>query len=92
MTLAYDFVVASVLSIFAIVIHRISAALFNVNSGLYEIATDGTQVFNGAERAAFMADFLIIWLPLLIFGFAWAYAAVKAYRRQSITARRQVGP
>jgi hypothetical protein len=64
--------------------------LFNAESGLYKVATDGTSVFHGAERAAFIADFLIIWLPLLMIGFAWSYAAVKAYRRQAVTATRQV--
>lgn len=88
--MAYDIAVSSVLTIFAIILHRITAEIFNQNGGLYQIATDGTEVFGGPERAAFIADFLIIWLPLLIIGFAWAWAAIKAYRRQTVTAQRQV--
>lgn len=88
--MAYDIVVAGVLSIFALVIHRINVELFNTESGLYEIAAEGTEVFGGAEKAAFMSDFLIIWLPLLIFGFAWVYAGVKIYRRQAVSARQPV--
>ena len=83
---------SSVLTLFAIVIHRISAALFNQNGALYAIASDGTGVFSGASRAAFWADFLIIYLPLLMVGFAWAWAGIKAYRRQVATAQRRVGP
>ena len=90
MTLAGDIVVSSVLTIFALVLHRITAALFNSDTALYAIATEGTAVFSGAERAAFWADFLIIWLPLLIVAFAWAYAGIKAFKRQRITARRRV--
>jgi hypothetical protein len=90
MTLAGDIVVSSVLTIFALVLHRITAALFNSDTALYGIATEGTAVFNGAERAAFWADFFIIWLPLLIVGFAWSFAAIKSFKRQRITARRRI--
>jgi len=90
MTVAYDIVQASVLTVFALVIHRITSAIFNESGALYGIATDGTAILSGPQRAAFMADFFIIWLPLLIMGFAWSFAAVKAYKRQSVTAQRQV--
>lgn len=90
MTMAGDIVVSSILTIFAIIIHRISAELFNQQTALYGIATEGTEVFHGPERAAFIADVLIIWVPMLIIGFAWTWAALKAYKRQTMTARQQV--
>lgn len=92
MSTAYDLVVAGVLSIISLVIHRISVELFNTESALYKTATDGTANLSGPENAAFISEFLIVYLPLLIFGFAWTYAFVRVYRRQTTTARRQVRP
>jgi len=92
MSSAYDIVQAMVLSAFAIVLHRVCVEVFNTNGALYGIAVDGTANLHGAERAAFMAEFLVLWLPMLIFGFAWVYAFYKIYRRQAITAQTQVGP
>lgn len=92
MSRAYDFTVAGVLTIFAGIIHRVSVELFDVDTPLYGVATDGTANLSGGEFAALVSEFLILWLPLLIFGFAWTYAMIKEYRRQSLTARRQVGP
>lgn len=91
-TRAYDLTTGGVLSAIALVIHRVSVELFNTQSALYKTATDGTANLSGPENAAFLSEFLIVWLPLLMFGFAWTYALIREYRRQVVTARTQVGP
>lgn len=92
MTRAYDFTLAGVLSIFSVILHRIGIAMFDTDTPLYAIATDGTATLNGAEKAAMWSEFFILWLPLLIFATGWLYALIREYRRQAITAQRQVGP
>lgn len=87
MTRAYDFVVAGVITIIAAIIHRISVALFAPDGALWAIATDGTGVFSGTQRAALWFEILTVWVPLLMIGGIWAWALVREYRRQRQTVR-----
>lgn len=83
---AYDFVVAGVLTMIAIIIHLVSVELFSPDKPLYGIATDGTQVMNGAARAAFWSEFLIVWMPLAVVATAMTWVFIREFRRQVQTA------
>jgi uncharacterized membrane protein len=86
MSTAYDLVVGTVLSIIAMIIHRLGAELFAPDKPLYAIATDGTAVLNGASRVELWYQTLTIWMPILVIGGAWTYVMIRIYRRQVRTA------
>jgi len=86
MSTAYDLVVGTVLTIIAMVIHRVGTELFAPNKPLHEIASDGTAVLSGASRVDLWYQILTIWVPLLVIGGAWAYVMIRIYRRQVRTA------
>jgi len=88
MSRAYDIVVASVITIIAVVIHTVSMQLFVPGSPLYELATDGTAAMNGTARADLWSQMLVIWVPLLAIGGIWAWTFIREYRRQAVTAVR----
>ena len=92
MSRAADFVIASVLIMVSGIIHLISIELFNVEGALYGIATDGTEVLNGAERAAFWSEFFIVWLPMMVAVAAMAWVVIREYRRQVQTGVGQQRP
>jgi len=88
MTRAYDFTLAGVITIIAAVIHTVSIELFAPGSPLYEMASNGNDVMNGAARAELWAQMLSIWVPLLVVGGIWLWTFVREYRRQRTTAVR----
>jgi len=90
MTRAFDFTVVAVISIISMVIHRVSLELFAPGKPLYQIATDGTGAMNGQARAELWSAVLTVWVPLLAAGGITAWAFVREYRRQAITAARRV--
>lgn len=67
-----------------------SVELFAPGQPLYAIATDGTSVMNGQQRADLWFQILAVWLPVLAFGGIIAWAGIREYRRQVSTATRPV--
>jgi len=88
MSTAFDITVATVISIIAIVIHRVGTELFAPNKPLHEIASDGTAVLQGASRVDLWYQTLTIWIPILVIAGAWSYAFIRLYKRQVRTAAR----
>jgi len=84
MTRAYDFVVGGVVTIISTIIHYLSVVLFASDNILYEFATQ-SNVLNNTARVEFWGEFLIVWLPILLFGGVWAWVFVREYRRQRAT-------
>lgn len=92
MSRAYDFTVATVITIIAVVIHTISVNLFIPGTPLYEMAATGTAAMNGAERADTWSQIFVIWIPLLSTAGIWLWAFLREYRRQAVTAARRARP
>jgi len=88
MSTAFDITVATVISIIAIVIHRVGTELFAPNKPLHEIASDGTAVLSGASRVDLWYQTLTIWVPILVIAGSWIYVMIRIYRRQVRTAAR----
>jgi hypothetical protein len=86
MTRAFDFVVVGVIYIVAIVIHLMGINLFAPGTPLYSLATTGTAVMHGQERADMWYEILTLWVPLLAAGGISAWAFIREYRRQAATA------
>lgn len=83
---AYDIVVAGVLMTVSVIIHLMAVNLFAPDQPLWNVATDGTSVLNGTQKAALWFEILSVWMPLLVFGTAMVYVMVREYRRQVQTA------
>jgi len=83
---SFDLVVIGVIAVISVVIHRIGIELFAPNSPLHVLASDGTQVMQGAARADLWFQIISIWTPLLAFGGICAWALLREYRRQVSTA------
>jgi len=88
---AYDFVVAAVLIVVSVIIHRISVELFAAGKPLYRTGADGTSVLNGAARASLWSEILIVWVPLAVILAAFAWVFIREFRRQVQTATQR-GP
>lgn len=81
-TRGYDFTVVAVITIIAVVIHRMSLELFAPDAPLYAIATDGTEVMNGQALADLWFQIIAIWVPLAAAGAIAAWAMIREYKRQ----------
>lgn len=90
MSRAFDFVVVGVIWIIALVIHLIGIELFAPGTPLFEIATSGTEVMNGQKRAELWHEIITVWAPLFAAGGISAWAFVREYRRQAVTASPRV--
>jgi uncharacterized membrane protein len=88
MTTAYDLVIGTVISIIAMIIHRVGTELFAPDKPLHEIASDGTAVLSGASRVDLWYQTLTIWVPVLAIAGIWAYVFIRIYKRQVRTAAR----
>jgi len=88
MTRIFDFTLSGVLVIVAAVVHRMAVELFAPESPLHILASDGTEVMKGAERADLWFEILAIWVPLAVIFFAGMYLLIREYRRQVATATR----
>lgn len=86
MTRVFDFTVAGVIHIIAVVVHFMGITLFQPGSALYDIATDGTAVMNGTARADLWFEIITIYAPLLAVGSIWGWLLMREYRRQVTTA------
>jgi hypothetical protein len=84
--------VAAVIYIVSAVIHRMAIELFAPESPLHALASDGTAVMNGAQRADLWFEILSIWLPLLCIGGVSLWLLVLEYKTQTITAAQPRRP
>jgi len=90
MSRAFDFTVVGVITIIAVVIHLIAVELFAPGTPLHRVASAGVAL-EGAARADLWYEILSVWMPLLAFGGILAWATIREYRRQAITAAVQRG-
>lgn len=84
MTRSYDFVVATVVTLVAIIWHRMAVGFLDPSGTLYEIAADATNL-GGASLASWWHSIGVMWLPLIAIGGIWLYVFVREFRRQAIT-------
>lgn len=88
MSRAYDFVVVSVVTIISVVVNRMGIELLQPGSVLYDIATDGTQNVGGPAFAEIVWQSVTVWIPIMSIAGILAWAMLREYRRQAVTARR----
>ena len=86
MTRAYDYTTASVVTIIAIVMHYIMIEMVAPGTGIWDLATTGTEVLNGQARAGQWFEIIVLWVPLIGIAGVWAWAFVREWRRQVQTA------
>lgn len=89
MSRAFDFVLVGIIYIIAAVIHLMAIELLAPGTPLYETASTATNL-NGAERAQLWYEIVAIWVPLIAMGGITAYAVMREYRRQAVTAVQTV--
>lgn len=89
MSRVFDFVVVGIIYIIAAVIHLMGLELFAPGTPLYEFAATATNL-NGQERADLWYQIIAIWVPLLSMGGITAWAVLREYRRQAVTALQRV--
>lgn len=92
MTRAFDFTVVSVVYIVAVIIHLMAVELMAPGTPLYVVGTTGTEAMNGQQWADQTFMILSTWVPLIGFAGITAWAVVREYRRQAVTAVRRVSP
>lgn len=85
MSRAFDFTVVGVVWVVAIVVHMIGLNLFAPGTPLYEMA-EGATALDGAEKAHLWFQILAIWMPLISGAGITAWAVLREYRRQAVTA------
>jgi hypothetical protein len=90
MTRAFDFTVVAVIYIMAVIIHLMTVELMAPGTPLYELAIDGTEAMSGQEWADQTYMILSTWVPLIAFGGITAWATIREYRRQALSAVRPV--
>jgi len=92
LTRIWRFTVAAVIYIISAVIQRMAIELFAPESPLHKLASDGTAVMNGAQRADLWFEILSIWIPLFAMGGVSLWLLVAEYRRQIATAAQPRPP
>lgn len=88
MSRGFDFLVVGIIWIIAVVIHLTAVELFAPGSPLFSVASSGNATMNGQARAELWHEILALWVPLLAGGGISAWAFVREYRRQRVTAAR----
>lgn len=89
MTLAYDIVVAGVITIMMFLFHRVGVELFAPGSKLWEVATTDTAVMSGTQHASRMFEVIVVWMPVLFIAAIWLWVLIRAYKRLVQTAVRR---
>lgn len=84
------FIVLSVTYIISFIIHMTATMLFTPDGALFAMATDGTEILSGPERAQLWFEILAIWVPVIAVVGVTAWALVTEYRRQTATDARRV--
>lgn len=92
MTRAFDFTVVAIVYVVAVIIHLMAVELMAPGTPLYEMAVTDTAAMNGQEWADQTYMILSTWVPLMAFGGITAWAVIREYRRQAVTAVRRVSP
>ena len=88
MGLAYDLVVASIVTIIAVVVHFLGVELVAPGTPLWDMATTGTSNLGGTAKASLWFQTFVVWIPLIGMGGVWVWTVVKVYKRQVQTAMR----
>lgn len=81
MSRAYDFVIATVITLVAFAWHRLAVEMIAPGTQLYDLAL-GANNLGGGQIAPFWFEIGVVWLPLIAIGTAWAWAAINEWRRQ----------
>lgn len=89
MSRAFDITVMGVIYIVALVIHLMGLELFAPGTPLYDLAA-GAANLKGEERANLWYQILTVWVPMMAIGGITAWAFIREYRRQAVTAARGV--
>ena len=89
MGFAYDLVVASVVTIIAIVVHFLGVELVAPGTTLWDM----TAAYSGGELSvmsniSLWFEVLVVYIPLIAIGGVWLWTVVKTYKRQVQTAVR----
>ena len=90
MSRAYDFTVVATIWVVCVVVHYLGLVLFQPGTPLYETATDGTEALGGPAFASIVWQSIAIWVPLIAGAGILAWAMLREYRRQAVTASRPV--
>lgn len=88
MGLAYDLVVASVVTIIAVVVHFLGVELVAPGTAMWDMATTGTENLGGTAKAGLWFEIFAVWVPMIGIAGVWLWTVVKAYKRQVQTAVR----
>jgi len=88
MGLAYDLVVASVITMIAVVIHFIGIELVAPGTPLFDMAVENAANLDGAAKASLWFQIFVVWIPMIGIGGIWLWTVIKAYKRQVQTAVR----
>lgn len=87
MSLAGDIVVSAVLAIIIACVQLVTIELLGPSTQLYDLASQASNL-NGADRAEFWYQALVMWVPAGGYLICAAFPIVRAYRRQRVTASR----
>jgi hypothetical protein len=87
---AFDFTVVAVVVIVSILVNRMALELLQPGTVLYQVATDGTSNVGGKEFADFVWQAVGIYVPLISSFGIMAWATLREYRRQAVTAAQPV--
>lgn len=85
MSRSYDFLVAGIVTLVAIAMHRMLVGLVAPGTGLWDVATTGTSAFNGTANAAFWFEIGVVWIPVIGVAGVWAWVLIREFRRQVAT-------
>lgn len=72
------------------IVHYLGLLLFQPGTPLYVAATTGTSALGGQAWADTVWQVMAIWVPLIAFIGILAWAMVREYRRQAVTAQRPI--
>lgn len=92
MTRAFDFTVVSIVYIVAVIVHLMAIEMMAPGTPLYALGTTGTEVMNGQQWADRTFMILSTWVPMIGFAGITAWAVVREYKRQALTAVTRVSP
>ena len=90
MSRAFDFTVVSVVWVVCVVVRYMGLVLLQPGTPLYAAATDGTEQLGGPAFASVVWQSVAIWIPMIAIAGILAWATLREYKRQSVTATRPV--
>jgi len=82
-----DTVIVGVSWAITAIYHLMAVEIFDPSGALFGIAAEGATL-NGQQRAVLWHEILVVWVPLIAVAGVMAWAFVREYRRQRVTAVR----